>query len=485
MSQTTQFGPGEQTASDQSGNRGPSYGPPSYGSGQAGYSQPNYGSGGYDTGGSGGYGSSGYGASGYGSPGYFEPTSPPPGSPGAPGGSGAGSGSSPSRRRPGWAALIIATLGAALVASGVTAGAVTVLDRPAATSSASTPASSGDNAPAPAPLTSDGTLDWTKVASAVSPSVVAVEVSGASGSGAGSGVILDKSGHILTNNHVAGGGGSNEQIQVVLSDGRVYTDITVVGLDPDTDLAVLKIDNPPSDLTPAVLGDSSKVIVGQPVMAVGNPLGLADTVTTGIVSALDRPVITSQQESAPQEDPFGFGGQQQQGATETVVTNAIQTDAAVNPGNSGGALVDATGSVIGIPSSIASLSQSTGQGGSIGLGFAIPSNEAKRIADELISTGKASHPQLGVTLSDGTGTADGATRQGAKIENVVGGSAADQAGLRSGDVVVSIDDEAVTGSQSLTAQVRERAPGDKVVLGVVRSGRLQDVTVTLGTKQDD
>jgi putative serine protease PepD len=205
-------------------------------------------------------------------------------------------------------------------------------------------------------------------------------------------------------------------------------------------------------------------------MAVGNPLGLADTVTTGIVSATDRPVSTS-----------GEGS----GST-LVVTNAIQTDAAINPGNSGGALVDATGSVIGIPSSIASLSQSANsQGGNIGLGFAIPSNEAKRISDELITSGKATHAWLGVQLDDGSGTADGTTRQGAVVTQVIDGTPAQQAGLADGDVIVTIDGETVSGAESLTAQVRERGPGDKVVMGVVRDGKLIEVSVTLATRQDE
>ncbi len=374
----------------------------------------------------------------------------------------------PARRGPGWGGVIGSALAAAVLASGLTAGAFTLLG---GTGSGLIPASGASSAPVdPAPALGDGTLDWAKVADAVSPSVVTIKVAGASASGTGSGVILDHDGHILTNEHVAAGGGQGAKIEVVLSDGRVYDKITVVGLDPATDLAVLKIAEPPADLVPATLGDSSRVTVGQPVMAVGNPLGLADTVTTGIVSATDRPVSTS-----------GEGN----GST-LVVTNAIQTDAAINPGNSGGALVDATGSVIGIPSSIASLSQSgNSQGGNIGLGFAIPSNEAKRISDELITSGKATHAWLGVQLDDGAGTADGTTRQGAVITQVVDGTPAQQAGLATGDVIVTIDGETVSGAESLTAQVRERGPGDKVVMGVVRDGTLIEVSVTLATRQDE
>ncbi|MFV0459279.1 MAG: S1C family serine protease [Actinomycetales bacterium] len=405
-----------------------------------------------------------------------EPPGPPdPAMPGPP--AGPPPGPARERRRPGWGALALATVGAAVLASGLTAGALSLVGD---TGTAPSPtSSSSQTSSAQPPVVTDGTLDWNAVATAVTPSVVAIRVSGPAGSGAGSGVIIDDQGHVLTNNHVATGAGSNAQLEIVLSDGRVFSNVRVVGLDAATDLAVLQIADPPSDLTPATLGDSSKVAVGQPVMAVGNPLGLAGTVTTGIVSAVDRPVITSNQETQ-QQSPFG----QQQTAADQVVTNAIQTDAAVNPGNSGGALVDAGGSVIGIPSSIASMSDSSGQAGSIGLGFAIPSNEAKRIADELIADGTASHAYLGVTLSDGEATADGTARQGATIREVVAGTPAQQAGLQAQDTVVSIDGEPVSGAQSLTAQVRERAPGDDVTLGVIRQGTLTDVSVTLGSRED-
>lgn len=377
------------------------------------------------------------------------------------------------RRRPGWGALVLASLGAAVLASGATAGTVTLLDRDA------TPAAIEQQAAPPVASSADG-VDWTAVADAVSPSVVSIRVASSSGEGQGSGVVLDDQGHILTNNHVATGAGEGAQIQVVLSDGRVFGDVRVVGLDPATDLAVLQIVDPPSDLVPATLGDSDSVVAGQPVMAVGNPLGLSDSVTTGIVSAVNRPVSTAASESQPQ-DPFSGG----QSAAEPVVTNAIQTDAAVNPGNSGGALVDASGAVIGIPSSIASTATGAGgQAGSIGLGFAIPVNEAKRIADELVADGTADHAGLGVRLQDGSGTADGTTRQGAEVVDVTAGTPAADAGLRAGDVIVAVDDENVSGSESLTAQVRERAPGDEVTLHVVRGSELVQVEAVLGTRAD-
>lgn len=381
-------------------------------------------------------------------------------------------------RRPGWAALALATAASAVLASSLTAGAVTALDhggsRPA--TSMRVPSSSGS---APARATTIESLDWTTVAAAVSPSVVSIQVTGNGVSGSGSGVVLDGDGHILTNNHVATAGGMGESLQVRLSDGRVFDNITVVGLDAATDLAVLQISKAPDDLAPAAFGDSDTVVAGQPVMAVGNPLGLTDSVTTGIVSAVDRPVTTASSHAAQVQQPTQ---RQRPQSTDAVVTNAIQTDAAVNPGNSGGALVDAAGQVIGIPSSIASTATGSQEPGSIGLGFAIPANEAKRIADEIIASGSAAHAWLGVSASDGTATADGTTRQGATLAEVVGDGPAATAGLTSGDVVVSVDGELVSGAESLTAQIRQRSPGDVVTLGVIGDGAAREVAVTLAAK---
>jgi putative serine protease PepD len=316
------------------------------------------------------------------------------------------------------------------------------------------------------------------VASAVEPSVVAVTVSSQQGEGEGSGVILDKQGRIVTNNHVVTGAGQGASVKVTLSDGRTY-DASVVGTDPATDLAVIKISSPPSDLTPATLGSSESAKVGDAVMAVGNPLGLAGTVTTGIISALDRPVTTSSSESA---DPTASSG-------EPVITNAIQTDAAVNPGNSGGALVDAQGRVIGIPSSIASLGSSSAfgqssQSGSIGLGFAIPIDEVKDVTSQLIKNGTVRHSYLGVQLSneDGTVTVNGASRDAAILAEITDGGPAAKAGLKQGDAIIAVDGEAVNGSSSLVGQLRQRMPGTAVKLTVVRNGSTQEITVTLGTR---
>ena len=221
--------------------------------------------------------------------------------------------------------------------------------------------------------------NWTSTARVVSPSVVSIRVVSSSSRGEGSGVILDREGRIVTNFHVASPGGSRARITVALDDKRAY-DAEIVGTDPDTDLAVLRLQNGPGDLKPIALGDDTKLQVGDPVMAVGNPLGLSGTVTTGIVSALNRPVPTSGQ-SAP-------GSAR---SDTMVVTNAIQTSAAINPGNSGGALVNVSGQLVGINSSIASLSSGSDTGGNIGIGFAIPVNEVKNVTDQLIATGSAKH----------------------------------------------------------------------------------------------
>lgn len=376
-------------------------------------------------------------------------------------------------RRPGWGGVFAVGAGAAALASLLTAGIVLQTQDNTTTTVAST----GSQSTVKAPVTSSksSSPDWGAVSKAVTPSVVAVKVSGQNGSGEGSGVILDKTGRIVTNNHVVSGTGSDSSVLVVLSDGRTYK-ASVLGTDSSTDLAVIKLSNPPDDLTPAVLGDSSAVAVGDAVMAVGNPLGLASTVTTGIVSATDRPTTTQ----AESTDPTSGGGEQ-------VVTNAIQTDAAVNPGNSGGALVDAQGRVIGIPSSIASLSTGSAlgessQSGSIGLGFAIPIDEVKDVSSQLIKGGSVSHAWLGVGPDDGTATTGGATRDAAVLKEIINGGPAEKAGLKTNDAVIAVDGEPVNSALSLVGQLRERQAGTAVTLTVVRDGKAIDVKVTLGTK---
>ena len=313
--------------------------------------------------------------------------------------------------------------------------------------------------------------NWSATAGVVSPSVVSITVTGSQASGQGSGVIFDTQGHVLTNNHVVAAGGTGSQISVTLADNRTF-DATVVGTDASTDLAVIKLTNAPSDLKAITLGDANLIKVGDPVMAVGNPLGLAGTVTTGIVSALNRHVSTSDQSSDPN-------------ATQTadpVVSNAIQTSAAINPGNSGGALVNASGQLIGINSAIASLGSSGGsssQSGNIGIGFAIPVNAARSIASQLISTGKATHPYLGVSSKDGVVTYGSAKRAAAVLTNVVSGTPADKAGLQANDAIIAVDGNSIDGSLSLVAQVRQHSVGDKVTLKFLRNGQSQDVSVTL------
>ncbi|OFE14976.1 peptidase S1 [Humibacillus sp. DSM 29435] len=320
--------------------------------------------------------------------------------------------------------------------------------------------------------------DWSAVAKAVSPSVVSINVTTGQGGDAGSGVVFDGSGHILTNNHVvaAASGNSQAALTVTLADGRTYA-ATIVGTDPSTDLAIIKVTKGPSDLTPITLGDSEAITVGDPVMAVGNPLGLSGTVTTGIVSALNRPVSTGAADQSP------LGNQSQ---SEPVVTNAIQTSAAINPGNSGGALVNAKGELIGINSSIASLGQSSSgsQSGNIGIGFAIPVKEAKVIADQLIKSGKAEHAFLGVSSRDTVITDGSAKRAGAQIVSVASGTPAAKAGLKNGDVITAVNGEPVDSATALVGQVRELAAGDQAKLTVFRDGAKQTISVTLAVKPD-
>ena len=294
------------------------------------------------------------------------------------------------------------------------------------------------------------------IAKRIGPAVVQINVTGAGGADAGSGVVIDKAGYILTNNHVISDAASNGSIQVIFSDQSV-TEGKVVGRDPATDLAVLKVTHSP--LTVASLGDSDKVAVGDPVIAIGSPLGLQGTVTTGIVSALDRPVHVSGE-----------------GSDTDAVIDAIQTDAAINPGNSGGALVAADGAVIGINSAIASLgSGGTGQSGSIGLGFAIPINSARDVASQLIKTGHVAHASLGATTRSVT---DG-NRLGAYILQIDPGGPAAKAGLKEGDVIKLIDGKLITSADDLTVAVQKRKPGDVVTLRYVRAAKESNVKVTL------
>jgi putative serine protease PepD len=277
----------------------------------------------------------------------------------------------------------------------------------------------------------------------------------------GSGIILSSDGLILTNNHVVEAAKGAGDTTITFADGRT-SKFTVVGTDPSSDIAVVKADNV-TDLTPITIGSSANLKVGQDVVAVGSPLGLEGTVTTGIISALNRPVAA--------------GGDIK---NQNTVLDAIQTDAAINPGNSGGALVNMNGELVGVNSAIATLGgdSADAQSGSIGLGFAIPIDQAKRIADELIQSGTASHASLGVQVGND------ATSHGAKIVEVTAGGAAAAAGLPSGVTVTKVDDRVIASADALVAAVRSRAPGDKVTLTYLDpSGKPQTVQVTLGKAQ--
>jgi putative serine protease PepD len=401
-------------------------------------------------------------------------------SPWGPGGTGAGGAGTavearPRRRR--WTEIGSVAALAAVLASGTTY-AVTHGDVTADTASAPTAATSRLTETAPVAQANPQAPNWSATAAAVSPSVVSIAVKSQEGGAPGSGVIIDGKGRVVTNNHVVTGAGGQSQLSVTLTDGRTYS-ASVVGTDPSTDLAVIQMQNAPSDLVPMRTGNADTLKVGDPVMAVGNPLGLAGTVTTGIVSALNRPVTTSQEES-PSQDPFGQN--QQQG--EPVVTNAIQTSAAINPGNSGGALVNASGQLVGINSSIASVGSSDtgGQSGNIGIGFAIPVNEVTSIADQLIAGGKAEHAYLGVSTQDDSVKDGSAERAAASVTAVVGGTPAAKAGLKRGDAIIAVDGEPVDSGLSLVAQVRERGVGDTAKLTIVRNGQRQDIQVTLASK---
>jgi putative serine protease PepD len=335
----------------------------------------------------------------------------------------------------------------------------------------------------------DGTVE--QVANAVLPSVVKVNVSGSQESGSGSGIVLSKDGEILTNNHVAAVAGKDGSISVNFNDGTSKK-ATVIGTDPLTDVAVIKAEGV-SDLTPAALGKSSDLKVGQTVVAVGSPFGLNATVTSGIVSALNRPVSVSTDESQGQDqgqgegqDPFGFGlpqqqqQQQQQGQDLNTTYPAIQTDAAINPGNSGGPLVDLSGRVVGINSSIRTASSSTSgdTGGSIGLGFAIPIDEVLPIVNQITDKQAPTHARLGVTVSDVSGKS---LNQGGQLQSIESGGAGDKAGLKKGDVITKVDGEVVDGSESLVATIRGHRPGEKVTITYLRGGETHTTTADLGS----
>ncbi|MCT1479281.1 trypsin-like peptidase domain-containing protein, partial [Microbacterium sp. p3-SID336] len=336
--------------------------------------------------------------------------------------------------------------------------------------------------------------ETTAVATAALPSVVTIEVAGSQEAGSGSGVIISKDGYVLTNTHVVtlGGAVADPTIRVTTSDGRIY-EATVVGTDPIYDLAVIKLTDA-KDLTPIEFADSSKLNVGDTAVALGAPLGLANSVTTGIVSALNRSIQIassalpdSSSEDAPeqqapeegQQGPFQFDipGSGSQQATDSISVAVIQTDAAINHGNSGGALVNSKGELIGINVAIASSGNSE-DSGSIGIGFAIPSNIAKRVSEEIIADGAATHGLLGASVRDAAGV-EGATVAGAYIADVTDGGAAAAAGLQADDIVTEFNGVPITGATDLTAQVRAAAAGSDATVTYVRGGKEYELDIEL------
>ncbi|MDD2857762.1 MAG: trypsin-like peptidase domain-containing protein [Candidatus Nanopelagicales bacterium] len=291
------------------------------------------------------------------------------------------------------------------------------------------------------------------IVDSVLPSVVSIVEEGATESASGSGFVLRSDGYILTNNHVVDLVKSGAKLSVILNDGTTLKG-TVVGTNPSYDLAVVKVDS--DRLVPVTLGNSDAARVGDAVIAIGAPLGLAGTVTSGIVSALDRPVTAG-------------------GTGDTSFINAIQTDAAINPGNSGGPLLDGDGHVIAINSAIATLAAEGGDSGSIGLGFAIPVNSAKRIAEEIIATGDSRTPIIGVSLDMNY------EGPGAKLIKVTSGGAAAEAGLQVGDVITRIGDRVIDDATELVVAIRTNAPGDAITIAYERGGRARTATITLGS----
>jgi putative serine protease PepD len=396
------------------------------------------------------------------------PPTPPPAGPASVGSSAP---PSPSRRGRRAVALLAA---AGLMAGAAAGGALLAVNLddddagPATTSlSAASPAvGSQDNAP-------DEPLS--QAAAAVLPSVVSITFESNLGAGQGSGVIISSDGQILTNNHVVAEAADGGRLSVTFSDGS-KADARILGRDPATDLAVIQAEDA-SGLTAAKLGRSGDLHVGDTVLAIGSPLGLDGSVSAGIVSALDRSITLSN--DLP-ESPFGNGGEPQ--ATPSAVIDAIQTDAAINPGNSGGALIDADGEVVGINTAIASLAGGGGagsQGGNIGVGFAIPIDSARSIAEQLVDKGEVTHAFLGVRI------ADAENGGGAVVAQVDEGQPAADAGLEQGDVITKVDDTKITSGSDLTSAVRSHQPGDKVTITYTRDGDEKTAEVTLGELPTD
>ncbi len=438
-----------------------------------GYPQSGYGQSGY---GHSGHGQSGYGQPGYGQPGYqagYGQSYPQSGYPAElpPSGyrpptqtygqadwqtqQGAEEQSKAGGR---WRPVTLVALVAALVGGGVGGGIVALVDHNNDKTASSGLKITDQTGVKPAAL--DGTVG--AAATKIRPSVVTINVTSSQEAATGSGVIIRNNGTILTNDHVVDISGG--KIVVVLSDGRTAPG-KILGRDTSDDLAVIKIDGL-NNLTAAMFAKSSTLSVGQTVVAVGAPLGLSDTVTSGIISNTARPVRA--------------------GDNDQAVFDAVQTDAAINPGNSGGPLVDLNGSVVGINAAIASDQSSGGlqipgqqaQAGNIGIGFAIPSDEASRIAGELIVNGKATHAVLGVSVQNAS---TASTTPGVPLKQITAGGVGEKAGLKVGDLVTQIDDQRVTTADSLIAAVRSHAPGEQVKVSYTRGGQAASANVTLGS----
>ncbi|AYG80629.1 Putative serine protease HtrA [Streptomyces hundungensis] len=391
-----------------------------------------------------------------------------PGTPGAPGALAAGepftregrAGDRKGRR----GTLLVGGVLLALVAGGIGGGVGAYVERTGGITSVKLP-QSGKEAQGRAPDSVAG------IAASALPSVVTIHVTGSGESGTGTGFVLDNAGHLLTNNHVVKSAGNAGKISVTFSGGESVP-AEVVGRDAGYDLAVVKVTGV-SGMKPLPLGNSDNVLVGDPVVAIGAPFDLSNTVTSGIISAKERPITA--------------GGESGDG-TDVSYVDALQTDAPINPGNSGGPLVDSKARVIGINSAIRSAGNGGsesggGQAGSIGLGFAIPINQAKRVAEELINTGKATHPVIGVTL-DMKFTGDGA-RVAEQATDGKGSVVADGPGAKAGihpqDVITKVDGQRVHGGEELIVKIRAHRPGDRLRLTLQRDGKEQELTLTLGS----
>jgi putative serine protease PepD len=379
----------------------------------------------------------------------------------------------PQQRRRGRAGFAAAVVGASLLVGGASgvggAAAWTALHDDSSSSGVKTAATTRTTSPVvdtPDDPAQNGTVE--QVAQQVLPSVVKITVVGAQESGSGSGIILSSDGQILTNNHVAALAGDSGSITVSFNDGS-KAEATVLGTDPLTDTAVIQAKDV-TGLTPATIGKSADLKVGEGVVAIGSPFGLESTVTSGIVSALNRPV------------DVGSDGQ-----GNSTVYPAIQTDAAINPGNSGGPLVDMDGNVVGINSSIRTTSSSLSEeSGSIGLGFAIPMDEVMPIVEQMTNGETPTHARLGISVSDvASQSGSGAeVTDGAKVQQVNAGSTAESAGIATGDVITKVDDTLITGADSLVATIRSYRPGDEVTVTYLHGGDTKTTQLTLDSDAD-